>query len=83
MILGIAFRQINNCNVDKAKKALLFTCKCFVRACVLKIFFHAEVGIVLTLFLNFEQKSASCSYNVLIKKVYYVQIVQLLFKVII
>jgi len=39
----------------------------------LKLCSSAEVGIVLNLFLNFEQKLASCSYKiVLIKKYTYI-----------
>ena len=39
-------------------KTLLITCKRIAVARVLKLFFHAEAGIVIALFLNFEQKGA-------------------------
>ena len=39
-----------------------------VLAHVLNCFFDAEPGIVVYLFLNFEQECASCSYEVLVKK---------------
>ena len=35
---------------------------------VLKYYFHAEVGIILNLFLNFEQKCASCFYEIILRK---------------
>ena len=59
--------------LKKAKKALLFTlpihCDVMRVEAAFIIIFFIQVGIVPKLFLNFEQKEASCSDNlVLIKK---------------
>ena len=39
-------RQLNNGNIENAKKTHLITYKCVILACVLHYFFHADTGIV-------------------------------------
>ena len=45
---------MNNCNIEKAKKALLIHYKCIALIRVLKQEFDAKAGIVFNLLLNFE-----------------------------
>ena len=62
----IAVSQINNAITEKAKKTLIITFKRVASARVLKLFFHAEGGIVFNMFQNFEIKLSlvflHCSY---------------------
>ena len=54
----------------KAKKnAGYLKMRCIV-VLVCSYFFHGKVNIVLNLFLNFEQKRASCSYKIVLMKNY-------------
>ena len=46
MIIETIFRVINNGNMEKAKKALLYAHKCIVPARVFKYCFYAEAEIV-------------------------------------
>ena len=56
----IAVKQIKNGNTKKAQQTLLIKSKCVVLARVINIiFFHAEAGIILKLFLNLKQKYKS------------------------
>ena len=52
----ITVRKINNGVIEIAKRTRLITYKSDVLALVFNYFFHAEAGVVLTLFLNFAQK---------------------------
>ena len=68
----ITVEQVNNANdyrKSREKSVDYSQMYCFndSRSCSL-LFFHAEAGIVLSLFLNFEPKLASCSYKIVLIK---------------
>ena len=60
-ILGMVFRQINNDDIGKAQKIRLITCKCLALTNrYSELLCYVKAGIVLNLFLNFEQNCNSC-----------------------
>ena len=60
--IPVVCRQINNNNIEKANFADYLNC--FVLNLNFNYFFHAEYGIVLSLFCNFEQNWDLCSNKV-------------------
>ena len=58
----IGIENVNIGNMGKNLKNSLIAYKCIVLAHVPNYFFYVEPGIVLSLFLNLEQKSVSCFF---------------------